>query len=608
MEFIKKGERVNIKLALPKELPWKLLSALLQDLDTEGLLDYTDCDRDAIRLLLKQMETAIRYRSVDLLMEVCVRLEPLSILQLTGEGKTKTQLFFSLYQLGAFLKKFPFPGKDTRTPALENFSKAERICYLFNKENFLALDAVNRKHPEFFGVIEEIREDILNLLGEAPDISSIVSHAAHGPGVSLGQLYKGGCVTEYFKWQKLPYTLTAGTLELAKHSILADPRWIGALDDWYRNENSIPIGQPIDMTAFFNSVLQLVDSSTLTTVPKTAKTDRTIAIEPLLNVFFQLGVDHAIRSKLKRAWGYDLNTQEVNQSLAYEGSVNGNLATIDLSMASDTISLKLCEMLLPEAWYDLLLDLRCYKTNLDGRVIPLEKISSMGNGYTFALESLIFGALTRCSIRRTKSERRSSVYGDDIILPCTAVSYLTDLLNLCGFSINKDKSFWWGPFRESCGMDFFEGYNVRPLFLKNAVGSLADLFYLHNSFYSLRRRVDWTWDLSFERTLQLLRSWIPRKILDQYYGPVTESLDTHVFSDRKLPRNRYNQCVYWVIVPRAKLFNSRTDFFFRKLMVSLRNRPQRTRWDWRTRLNSGNAFDVTKRGHVLHVSTKIAVP
>lgn len=608
MEIIKKGVRVNMKLTLPKDLPWKVLSALYQDLGTERLLNYVDCDQEAIRAILARLKLAIRLRSSSLLLEVCAKLEPLSILQLTGEGKQKTQLFFSLYQLGAFLKKFPFPGNDTKTPAIESFQKAERICRLFNEENFLALEAVNKKHPDFLGIIDEIRKDIIDLLGEVPDIDSIVSHAAHGPGVSLGQAYKGGCVTEYFKWQRLPYTLTAGTLELAKHAILSDPRWIGALDDWYRSTKSIPIGHPIDMKEFFNSIFQLVDSSVLTTVPKSAKTDRTIAIEPLLNIFFQLGVDHSIRSKLKRGWGYDLNTQEVNQSLAHLGSKDRQFATLDLSMASDSISLKICEMLLPPAWYNLLLDLRCYKTNLDGQCIPLEKISSMGNGYTFALESLIFGALTRCSIRRTKSKRQSAVYGDDIIVPMTAVGYLTLLLELCGFTINKDKSFWWGPFRESCGADFFEGYNVRPIFLKNKVVSLADLFYLHNSFFKLKETLSWTWDLDFQATRQLIKSWIPRKILDQFFGPCTESLDTHVFSEKKLKRNRYNQSTYWAITPQAVIFNSRTEFFFRKLMVSLRGNKARRRWDWRQPLDNGNAFDVTKRGHVLHISTKIAIP
>jgi hypothetical protein len=39
-------------------------------------------------------------------------------------------------------------------------------------------------------------------------------------------------------------------------------------------------------------------------------------------------------------------------------------------------------------------------------------------------------------------------------------------LEALGFQINQHKSFFEGPFRESCGKDFFRGFSVRPVYLK----------------------------------------------------------------------------------------------------------------------------------------------
>jgi hypothetical protein len=271
-------------------------------------------------------------------------------------------------------------------------------------------------HPFLGGCLDEIRLDIEKLIGSVPDYDSVEEYASHGPGTSLGPMYKEGKVTSYYKWSNLPYTVTAGALPLAKKAILADPRWIGALDYWYRHRCGNMFA-PIDMDDFWSRIFKVVDGSRITTVPKTGLTDRTIAIEPLMNVFLQLGVNRYFTRRLKKLWKYDLTDQTVNQRLAMIGALHGIYATLDLKAASDTIALMLCQLLLPPAWYDLLLDLRSPKGVLDGLIGTFEKISSMGNGFTFALESIIFGAITRHAMRRSGNRGITSVYGDDLIVP-----------------------------------------------------------------------------------------------------------------------------------------------------------------------------------------------
>jgi hypothetical protein len=362
---------------------------------------------------------------------------------------------------------------------------------------------------------------------------------------------------------------------------------------------------PLDPKKFWDAIFEEVDGNRITTVPKTVETDRTIAIEPLMNVYLQLGVDRIIRQQLRTRWGYDLDDQTKNQVRALVASILGKYVTVDLTAASDLIAMIICMLYLPPLWYDYLCDLRSPQGDCDGTKVTYGKISSMGNGYTFALESLIFGALVRAAIRRTRSEHFSAVYGDDLIVPTTAYSYLRELLSLSGFRINEDKTFTTGPFRESCGVDVFNGYNVRPVFLKQKLDNLPALFYIHNAFVAKAAQMEWPFGFTFSNVRRMIRLWIPIHVRTQFFGPIGESWDTHLFvNDLRKLKKSHGVKYYWKLTPRALIYNRGTDFFFRKLMVKLMPSPARSRWDWRSGVNSGNAFDVTRRGAVKHICTR----
>jgi len=199
-------------------------------------------------------------------------------------------------------------------------------------------------------------------------------------------------------------------------------------------------------------------------VPKTAKTDRAIAVEPSLNAFVQRAVGKKIRSALLK-WGINLHSQEKNRDLALIGSRDGTYATLDLSAASDTISIAVVREILPPSWYWLLSILRSEFFMLDNskELIRYEKFSSMGNGFTFELETLIFSSVCRAIVGKGELW---SVYGDDIIVPTPYAAEVANLLDHLGFVVNQNKSYVDGPFRESCGGDYFLGEDVRGFYLK----------------------------------------------------------------------------------------------------------------------------------------------
>lgn len=598
---VKTQNQLDVKVDLPAKAVLKLLRDLLCDLDV-CTLDYG-------------LHAALRAGDIPILLKCLSRYDARSIIDRLGSANASVSTFGKLYQVGALIKKYPFKGLDTFTPALEKFSLMERRCYNYNTQNHRALLKLNEAHPRFFGVLDDLRKEIYGLIGDAPDIDSVYANGLHGPGQTAGGQFTNGMVTDFFKYTTLPYTVSRQALPHARTMIERDPRWIGALIDFYRESKTIPQWAPLDMEAFWTSCFEIVDCSDITSVPKTALIDRFIAMEPTLNVFLQLGVDRVLREKLRAQWGYDLNDQEKNKTLAHEGSLTNLLATLDLVGASDCIALLVVILLFPPEWVALLLELRMEKGRIreTGETIKFSKLSSMGNGYTFVIESIIFGAATRVAMKRTGCYGKSAVYGDDIVCPVGAVKLLIEILDLLGFEVNSEKSFIDGPFRESCGADFYLGHNVRPLFITDTFADVPSLFHLANSIYLQENKWEWPYGHTFPRMKKRLLSWIPLDFRARCHGPISESTNTHLFSDEPL-RSVGGYRYYYTLQERPlryqpKRVTSYQTFHLRKLMVQPRAyTPQGDwwqfkkvtervldKWDWRKKLARGNAFDITRR-------------
>jgi hypothetical protein len=283
-----------------------------------------------------------------------------------------------------------------------------------------------------------------------------------------------------------------------------------------------------------------------TVVPKTALTDRNIAIEPTVNIYFQLSVGSAMRSRMRKHAGWDLdNAAPVHREMARRGSVDGSFATIDLSNASDTLCKNLVRILLSGTrWLDLLEDLRSTRTRVDGCWHLLEKFSSMGNGYTFELESCVFAAIAaECLVLRDIEPvlgHNCAVFGDDIIVPGNCYQLVVDTLRWCGFEINTAKSFGSGSFRESCGGDFFAGAPVRGFYLKDALSNVNHqrTFTVHNGARAVFRNcgVSTPWFLDW------LRSTLPIRL--RLLGGSDRLGDTVLHGVRA--RERWKNGIRWV--------------------------------------------------------------
>jgi hypothetical protein len=273
--------------------------------------------------------------------------------------------------------------------------------------------------------------------------------------------------------------------------------------------------------------LNLVRGNILFTVPKKTDIDRCACKEPDINMYLQKGVGAHIRRRLRRN-GINLNDQSINRRLAKEGSINNLLMTLDLSAASDSMCISVVQSLLPKLWFEYLDSIRSHETLIDEEYVRLEMFSSMGNGFTFELESLIFYVLTRTVQYFKGISGVCSVYGDDIIAMSSLYDDLTFVLGKFGFSTNADKSFHEGPFRESCGGHYHNGEDITPFYLKREPSTLTDLIRFTNQFRQ------WVFSSPFRQyecanSFQLWKS-LASRVPKIYWGGYDYALDTKLVS------------------------------------------------------------------------------
>ena len=348
-------------------------------------------------------------------------------------------------------------GVDTREVAWRIAREAEQLCRETN-QIFRSYNQGGFCFPlDVESVLFRAQRKISRILGDLPTLAEL--KLKFGPGATTQVKKKDASARRKLAQMFCCSEEAGGVLD----DVLAEvPLWAGV---------SPSTGGAVNTVA--------IDRGRVDFVPKSAKTDRTISVEPMLNSFVQLGIGTYMASQLAKE-GVNIRDQTLNQRLAREGSLSGGLATLDLSSASDTIASGLVESLFPLDWWSFLRTFRTGVSSSPDGVVKLEKFSSMGNGFTFPLETLLFYSLAYACCR-AEDHKLVNAYGDDIIVPTYAVPLLTKTLCSLGFIVNRKKSFSEGPFRESCGKDYYSGIDIRPCYMKDALSGVS-CFVLHN-FY-----------------------------------------------------------------------------------------------------------------------------
>lgn len=392
----------------------------------------------------------------------------LANMQIVPSSYMSAESFASDYAVVSFLSKWKGldTGLDLKAEAVRKFTQSEEVCAETNRriKTFLT----GAYDPWLHQVHHEMQRKISRLLG--PFSTFCIDHAyGWGPGATLELPRRRAFVDT--KMCETPITVSATALPLLGEAMRSDHHWLEVL----RHATG--------------PLFEVTDCCRIDTVPKNAKTDRVIAVEPRGNGFLQKGIGRYFRDQL-RTVGVDLDNQGRNQYLASQAEVL-NLSTLDLKAASDSVSKELVWALFPYDWACAMDDTRSKRAVMPDKttVKTLEKFSSMGNGFTFELETLIFWSLCQVIKELNGSRGEVSVYGDDLIVPRSIASQVCIALQFFGFSVNDDKSFFDGPFFESCGKHYFHGIDVTPAYQKEVVGSPIGAIRLGNRLIRLAFRL-----------------------------------------------------------------------------------------------------------------------
>lgn len=581
-DHLKKKEGTTI----PKEYPWKVLSALIKDAEKISLLP-------ADRVIINTLRGIVRRRSVDEYISFCEhhslttvnRDETLLDLYCDDEATVinsiRIRRIFTIFQKYAF-ENSPF---DQEATALKSFFASEEGCRRTNADSTLSRFNDSKAKSTaiedllLFPVFREAASFIKRVIGTGDDISAIFAESCHGPGATS---LRAGNDSLPLRKYSYPIDVTSGASDFFLYYLYQEDRWLRSLVQHFNYEAEKDSTQLATSQSwhdvFIKKILKPTEVSRIMFVPKDARKHRTICAEPTANVFLQLGIDRYIRRRLCY-YGIDLSTQEKNQNLAQRGAQSNLLTTLDLSAASDSIALKILE-LFPPQWANILKSLRTPAGIIKDKKIVFEKLSSMGNGFTFVIETLIFSALLYGVIKCKGDEwdhviDRVAVYGDDIICPTKYTSDLIYVLKRCGFSVNYGKSFTNGPVRESCGKDFYKYHEISRPTIKSQPRVDWELTRDYNRIYRLSKN----YDIDLSDTLHLLLSWHKTK----NFGPICEDEVGWLFSElpSSFPTSYHKDAIDWqtpvfrlkkfvVTRPTGKKYSS--DKFYFPLMFLRKSR------------------------------------
>lgn len=227
-------------------------------------------------------------------------------------------------------------------------------------------------------------------------------------------------------------------------------------------------------------------------VPKDWRGSRVIGMEPAWAMAAQLSAKRLLEDALHHVVPfYDQNKQ---RKLLTTSRVP--TATVDLSNASDHVSVTLANELLPSSWFKHLASIRTERHTSLQQSARTESFALMGNGFCFPILSAICFSLTMAShviatrnsrprglsdIMRYKNAYSIQCFGDDIVAPSATYEELLADLTRCGLQVNREKSYSTF-FRETCGAYMFdedsypfECVYLRTLDAAEGVASLLEL-------------------------------------------------------------------------------------------------------------------------------------
>lgn len=379
-------------------------------------------------------------------------------------------------QLSQVFKKIP--GSTHSGVVLERFTTRQKLV----GRNVFLKDAMVRKGRSY----------IRSVIGDDP--GEFLDLCRHGPGATAERVNH---LDKYALLRQTPRTMPCGIID--------------------------PLGRlpPTSLVA--------AEASRVLVVEKDYRGGRVIAAEPVVHQFLQQGLGRTLRRRLIERGCRHLDDASLHIAMLTKRA--NTVATVDLSDASDWLSVRLLAALLPTKWLRALFSARTRFCQVGPRLIENRSAATMGNGFCFPLLTLI--CMCACHVSGAHP-RDFSVFGDDIIIADRYYDELVFVLACFGLRVNHAKSFRAeSPFAETCGYDLWkpQAAQVRPKFLRSHVPI--------TSTYDIMKLCEfqqWCWLRGAKRTAGFLR-----KIAPDHKLASRDPLPGAWLSEHETVRTRWNK-------------------------------------------------------------------
>jgi hypothetical protein len=291
-------------------------------------------------------------------------------------------------------------------------------------------------------------------------------------------------------------------------------------------------------------------------VEKDSSGPRTIGLEPAEYMWCQQALKgflyNHIESHPLTSGQVNFTNQDINRNLTSRWP---DYDTLDMSKASDRNSLALVKSLFKDTWiWPYMLACRTPGTVLpSGELLWFKKFAPMGSAMCFPTMALVFYTLAVATLHKAGvplliAARNVFVYGDDLVVPHGYFAHLKSEFEGYSLKFNESKCCVHGKFRESCGMDAYDGHEVTPVRMRKVYpdGSPASFIPIIKHCNNLYASGYWSSSQSLRKTA-LERFSVLRR-LKIPYSP-KDDLPILYWRTSSVPETvtyLYKHSIYWV--------------------------------------------------------------
>jgi hypothetical protein len=268
-----------------------------------------------------------------------------------------------------------------------------------------------------------------------------------------------------------------------------------------------------------------------------------------LNVALRRSAETSIYGKC-----FHFDDQSPNATACAKASIDGLIASLDQTSASDTITWGMIASWFPNDVVNYMRAVRPKYVVYDGNTrARMEMAFSSGHALTATVQTIVFFAIDLAVTELVASflgkevdpESEIIVYNDDQLVPSYAAEAIRDAHKSFGLITNMEKSYWNGRYREACGEEMLDGISVSHTYFPRKTFDWGNLPETYSALVELQGKMNPSAARYLARVLECIVKYAGKEPTYSYSGFDIRS--EHNDSVRRInPKRRgfkYDVCV-----------------------------------------------------------------